>query len=100
MSSKTKILALVHQIEECYEHGRGPEAHLVANKELRDYLDEMEQNHTAQHIGMVEPVRLTAEQIEALWRDEWDGFVSFEEACVVARAIESAVLKANGIGGE
>lgn len=44
------------------------------------------------------PVLLTDDELEELWRDEWDGFVSFEEARIVARAIESAVLRKQGWG--
>lgn len=58
------------------------------------------QNHTARHLGMVEPVRLTDDEIEAIWKS-----VNYTAPYAVfrlelARAIESAFLKANGIGGE
>lgn len=49
------------------------------------------QNHAEQHLGMVEPVRLTDEECR-----EIDLFLPIK--CI--RAIESAVLKANGIGGD
>lgn len=39
---------------------------------------------------------LTDAEIERLWTDEWDGFVSLEEATVIARAIEAA----HGITGD
>jgi ligand-binding sensor domain-containing protein len=33
---------------------------------------------------------LTIEQIDRMWADEWDGFVSFEEAKVIVHSVEQA----------
>jgi len=38
-------------------------------------------------------MKLTDKRIEELWHDNWDGFVSFEECCVIARAIEEELEK-------
>jgi hypothetical protein len=74
---------------------------LVAFHNAIEVLHEAE-NHAAQHRNMVEPVRLTEDEIARFWMSRpslYSGEMMLQLQDF-GRAIESAVLKANGIWGE
>jgi hypothetical protein len=47
-------------------------------------------DHAAHAAEVAQRKPLTIEQIDRMWADEWDGFVSFEEARAIVHSVEQA----------
>ena len=55
--------------------------------EIAEWQAELIADHAAE-VAQRKP--LPIEQIDRMWADEWDGFVSFEEAKVIVHSVEQA----------